>query len=142
MASPNIPIPGASKSPSHSHQGSPSVRQIPLPPASGSGTPQRHVSLSTSFQSGFADRSLSIDQVSEAEKARIVRRHLAGVKGDQEAVEAEANDFPVFDEERSATPTSGSKDPGDNPETYHKLLGGDVTHDRMLYAFALHSTHS
>jgi hypothetical protein len=125
MASPAsssaIPIRTASPA-AQSHQGSPSlradIRQIPRP---GSGTPNRQLSSSFQQTSPAADRAVSI---SEAEKARIVRAHLPGLNPD-----LEGDDLPVFEEECAPTPSAV-----DESETYHKMLGGDVTHDLYKYA--------
>lgn len=105
----------------------------------------------------------SIDQVSEQEKARIVRRHLANTS--KQAGERE--DFPVFDDDpsnaaadashlsvsnlgqtpsdqkRAPTPEQQKEQASDfETPTYHKLLGGDVTHDLFKYASDIESRAS
>ena len=85
--------------------------------------------------------NVTIDQISEEEKARIVRRHLVvaprDVDGKSRTSSHEREDFPapgVVDDNDVESPVVSTDPSEPTVPTYHNLLGGDMVHDVYKYA--------
>lgn len=97
--------------------------------------------------------SINIDSLTEEEKAKIVKRHLvsglsATRSGESSPRSNERLDFPVDSSAQQSTLSQAAEivqatrsqndspaPPSESmPDTYHQLLGGDMTHDLYKYA--------
>lgn len=122
----------------------PPVQQIPLPAGYDRARSPEPPSISSSFQNDLQGQGFSVDQLTDDQKARILRRHLVSrAEARREAPEGDyfegvdAAEPPSTDER-----TANDEEQGDEEalaSTYHQRLGGEVVHD--LYRWEDRQNH-